>query len=59
MFTRNSLGDMASRLFLAKLMVLSLKIKLGVTPDFDGMKESTANTSLEFHAGDAATRYLW
>lgn len=50
---------MGSRLFLAKMMLFSLKIKLGIMPDFDGMKESTANTSLEFHAGDAATRCLW
>lgn len=37
---------------MAKLMLFGLKTKLGLMPDFAGMKESTANTSLEFHAGD-------
>ena len=54
----NSLGDMASRLFVLKWMFMALKTKLGVVPDLWGMKENTANTSLEFHAGDAAERYV-
>ena len=33
-------------------MMYSLQAKLGVIPDFLGMHESPANTSLVFHAGD-------
>lgn len=30
---------------------MELKKRLGLIPDFQGEKESTANTSLEYHAG--------
>eukprot|EP00752_Nemacystus_decipiens_P006247 g5634.t1 len=45
------IGDMANRLFLPKMMLSVLKVKLGLLPDFEGMHEATANTSLVFHAG--------
>eukprot|EP00903_Cladosiphon_okamuranus_P013499 g12573.t1 len=45
------IGDLASRLFIPKMMMYNLKAKLGVTPNFSGMHESTANTSLVYHAG--------
>ncbi|CAM9134879.1 unnamed protein product [Pylaiella littoralis] len=45
------MGDFGTRLGFPKMMLEMLKAKLGVVPDFRGMKESTANTSLEFHAG--------
>eukprot|EP00903_Cladosiphon_okamuranus_P013500 g12574.t1 len=44
-------GDLASRLVIPKMMIYNLKAKLGVTPNFSGMHESTANTSLVYHAG--------
>lgn len=37
---------------MAKFMLYGLKSKLGLVPDLSGMKETTANTSLQFHAGD-------
>ncbi|CAM9253945.1 unnamed protein product, partial [Scytosiphon promiscuus] len=46
-----NLGDWSSRFGMAKFMLYGLKSKLGLVPDLAGMKESTANTSLEFHAG--------
>eukprot|EP00752_Nemacystus_decipiens_P007044 g6317.t1 len=45
------MGDMADRLFLPKMMLYNLKVKLGLVPDFLGMHEANANTSLVFHAG--------
>lgn len=34
-----------------KMILHSLKVKLGVLPDLDAALEVTANTSLDFHAG--------
>lgn len=46
------LGDMASRVAIPKMLMFSLKTRLGLTPDFRGLHEATANTSLAFHAGE-------
>ncbi|CAM9409361.1 unnamed protein product, partial [Hapterophycus canaliculatus] len=46
-----NLGDWSSRVGMVKFMLHGLKSKMGLVPDFEGMKETTANTSLEFHAG--------
>ncbi len=48
------MGDFGGRLSFPRMMVNTLKTKLGVYPDLRRMRESTANTSLEYHAGDAA-----
>lgn len=53
----NSLGDYASRVAMLKMMVHSLKIKLGLVPDLNGNFDSVANTSLEFHAGGNTQPY--
>ncbi|CAM9591248.1 unnamed protein product, partial [Scytosiphon promiscuus] len=45
------LGDLMSWGAIPRMMLHLLKIKLGVIPDLIGAGESTANTSLEFHAG--------
>lgn len=50
------IGEMSSRLFLLKMMVVSLKEKLGVYPSLNKEKETSANTSLVFHAGDFRRR---
>ncbi|CAN0379871.1 unnamed protein product, partial [Ectocarpus sp. 12 AP-2014] len=44
------LGDMASLVGIPKMLLYSLKVKLGITPDLDAALETTANTSLDFHA---------
>ena len=49
------IGDMANGLFLPKMMMYNLQMKLGLVPDFMGMHEVTANTSLVFHAGGFPT----
>lgn len=56
--TRNDrIGDMGSRLFIPKMMTYNLKAKLGITPNFSGMHEANANTSLVYHAGDWCAYY--
>ncbi|CAM9770733.1 unnamed protein product, partial [Ectocarpus sp. 13 AM-2016] len=45
------LGDMASLVGIPKMLLYSLKVKLGIIPDLDAALETTANTSLDFHAG--------
>ncbi|CAM9760681.1 unnamed protein product [Ectocarpus sp. 12 AP-2014] len=44
-------GDMASMVVIPKMLLSSLKVKLGIVPDLDAALETTANTSLDFHAG--------
>lgn len=34
------------------MMLLGLEAKLGIIPDFNALRETNSNTSLEFHAGD-------
>ena len=46
-----SLGDMKSILGLPRILTFETKRTLGIVPDFRGENESTANTSLEYHAG--------
>lgn len=48
----DSLGDFVSRVAIIKMLVHSLKTKLGVVPNLKDNLESTANTSLEYHAGE-------
>lgn len=50
-FVLNRLGDFSSRLSIPKLLVYTLKKKLGVLPDFEAELEATANTALAYHAG--------
>ncbi|CAB1111476.1 unnamed protein product [Ectocarpus sp. CCAP 1310/34] len=45
------LGDMASLVGIPKMLLYSLKVKLGIIPDLIDALETTANTSLDFHAG--------
>ncbi|CAN0407534.1 unnamed protein product, partial [Ectocarpus sp. 8 AP-2014] len=45
------MGDLSSKLSVPKLLLSTLKEKLGVLPDFRTLRETSANTSLEFHAG--------
>ncbi|CAM9454562.1 unnamed protein product [Ectocarpus sp. 6 AP-2014] len=44
-------GDMASMVVIPKMLLGFLKVKLGIVPDLDAAMETTANTSLDFHAG--------
>lgn len=53
------IGDLMSRISLLKMLNYSLKKKMGATPDFEADFESTANTSLEYHAGDQLHAALW
>ncbi|CAN0275331.1 unnamed protein product [Ascophyllum nodosum] len=46
-----NLGDMKSILGLPRILTFETKRTLGIVPDFRGENESTANTSLEYHAG--------
>ncbi|CAM9960416.1 unnamed protein product [Ectocarpus sp. 6 AP-2014] len=46
-----TMGDLSSKLSVPKLLLGTLKEKLGVLPDFRALRETNANTSLEFHAG--------
>ncbi|CAN0273128.1 unnamed protein product [Ectocarpus sp. 12 AP-2014] len=41
---------MASMVVIPKMLLSSLKVKLGIVPDLDAALETTANTSLDFHA---------
>ena len=47
---------MASRLVIPKMLLFSLKARLGLVLDGRAQHESTANTSLEFHAGEVMPR---
>ena len=46
-----SVGDMQSLLGLPRILTFETKAILGIVPDFRGENESTANTSLVYHAG--------
>lgn len=41
---------MTSLVVIPKMLLLSIKVKLGITPAFDVALEKTANTNLDFHA---------
>lgn len=45
-------GDLASGLAIPTMLTYNLKTRLGLAQDWAGMNESTANTALEFHAGE-------
>ena len=47
---------MASRLAIPKILLFFLKTRLGLALDYNGQYETTANTSLEFHAGEVMPR---
>ena len=46
-----SLGDLQSLLVLPRILAFVTKAILGIVPNFTGENESTANTSLVYHAG--------
>ena len=45
-------GDLGSGLAIPKMLIYNLKTRLGLAQDWTGIHESTANTALQFHAGD-------
>lgn len=49
--TCDRLGDLNSKLAVPRMILYSFKKKMGVIPDFESELESTANTSLVYHAG--------
>ncbi|CAM9773413.1 unnamed protein product [Ascophyllum nodosum] len=46
-----NLGGLQSLLALPRILAFATKTALGIVPDFRGENESTANTSLVYHAG--------
>lgn len=54
----HSVGDVASRLAIPRLVSYVLKKKLGLVFDREGLKESNCNTSLEYHAGDNNSNHV-